>query len=228
VRELRVVPLEGVGEVAEGDDLATLLVDAVGREAFADGDVVVVAHKVVSKAEGRVVAGTDRREVAQRESVRILRRSRDTLISETRHGFVCANAGVDASNVEGDRVALLPLDPDLSARRVRTKIERLTGARVAVIVSDTFGRAWRLGQSNVAIGIAGLDPFVDYRGTTDTYGKDLVATRICVADEIAGAAELVMGKTNGIFAAIVRGLDVHFGSGRATDVVRPHDEDLFR
>jgi coenzyme F420-0:L-glutamate ligase/coenzyme F420-1:gamma-L-glutamate ligase len=226
--ELRVVPVEGVGEVAEGDDLASLLVDAAGRDALVDGDVVVVAHKVVSKAEGRIVAGADRREIAQRESVRILRRSGDTLISETRHGFVCANAGVDASNVEGDRVALLPLDPDLSARRIRTGIQRLTGAEVAVIVSDTFGRPWRLGQTNVAIGIAGLEPFIDYRGTTDGHGNQLAATLICVADEIAGAAELVMAKTKGICAAIVRGLDVRVGSGRATDVVRPHEEDLFR
>jgi len=228
VKELRVIPVEGVGEVREGDDLATLLVGAAGRDAFSEGDIVVVAHKVVSKAEGRVVDGGDRREAARRESVRILRRSGETLISETRQGFVCANAGVDASNVEGDRVALLPLDPDQSARRIRTKIERLTGAGVAVIISDTFGRAWRVGQTNVAVGVAGLDPFIDYRGATDSYGKQLTTTRICVADEIAGAAELVMGKAKGICAAIVRDPDVRFGSGRATDIVRPHQEDLFR
>ncbi|MGH2695114.1 MAG: coenzyme F420-0:L-glutamate ligase, partial [Actinomycetota bacterium] len=222
------VPVEGVGEVQGGDDVATLLVEAAGRDAFADGDVVVIAHKVVSKAEGRVVDATDRREAALGESVRILRRSGETLISETRHGFVCANAGVDASNVEGDRVALLPLDPDLSARRIRTRIERLTGAGVAVIISDTFGRTWRVGQTNVAIGVAGMDPFIDYRGTTDTHDKHLTATRICVADEIAGAAELVMGKAQGICAVIVRGGDVRFGPGRATDIVRPHAEDLFR
>jgi coenzyme F420-0:L-glutamate ligase/coenzyme F420-1:gamma-L-glutamate ligase len=152
----------------------------------------------------------------------------DMVIAETNHGLVCANAGVDASNVEGDNVVVLPRDPDASARRLRSRLLRLTGADVAVIVSDTFGRAWRLGQTNVAIGVAGMDPFVDHRGSTDTQGRVLDATRICVADEIAGAAEMVMGKADGICAAIVRGARIDRGRGAATDIVRPPSEDLFR
>ncbi|MGH2699554.1 MAG: coenzyme F420-0:L-glutamate ligase [Actinomycetota bacterium] len=226
--EIRITAVRGIPEVQPGDDLGALIVAATGRGGFLDDDVLVVAQKVVSKAEGRVVPGSDRRAAARAESVHVLRRRGEMLISETRHGFVCANAGVDASNVEGDNVVLLPLDPDLSARRLRARLKHLVGADVSVIVSDTFGRAWRLGQTNSAIGVAGLEPFIDYRGTMDSQGRDLSATRICVADELAGAAEMVMGKTTGICAAIVRGAPVIRGRGAATEIVRPPSEDMFR
>ena len=225
-------PIEGLPEVRPGDDLPALIAAAATGESnetpLQDDDVVVVAHKVVSKAEGRLVPGGDRLAAARSESMRILRRFDDMVISETRHGFVCANAGVDASNVEGDRLVLLPLDPDLSARRLRARLERLTAVRLGVVVSDTFGRAWRVGQTNVAIGVAGIDPFVDYRGTSDANGRELSATEICVADEIAGAAELVMGKTLGVPAVVVSGAPVRFGRGAASDIVRPPSQDLFR
>ena len=225
---ISITPLRGIPEVRPGDDLGALIADAAGHEGLEEGDVLVVAHKVVSKAEGRLLPGSDRRVAALAESVRVLRRQKEMVISETRHGFVCANAGVDASNVEDDNVVLLPLDPDFSARRLRAQLENLLGVEVAVIVSDTFGRAWRIGQTNVAIGVAGLEPFIDYRGTSDTQGRDLSATRICVADELAGAAEMVMGKTTGNCAAIVRGAPVILGRGAATEIARPRHEDLFR
>ena len=222
-----IIPVTGIPEVAPGDDLAALISGPLDVS-LQDGDVVVVAQKIVSKAEDRIVPGSDRRRTAVDESVRILRRSGDMIISETRHGFVCANAGVDASNVEGNNVLLLPLDPDLSARRLRAGLKHLTGADVAVIVADTFGRAWRIGQTNVAIGVAGMDAFTDYRGGRDAQGRGLIATRICTADEIAGAAELVMGKTAAIPVAVVRGATIVPGRGSARDIVRPPDEDLFR
>jgi len=225
---ISITPLHGIPEVRPGDDLGALIAVAAGSQPLDDGDVLVVAQKVVSKAEGRIIPGNDRRAAALSESVRVLRRQHEMIISETTHGFVCANAGVDASNVAGDNVVLLPLDPDLSARRLRAKLRNLLGVEVAVIVSDTFGRAWRLGQTNVAIGVAGLEPFIDYRGTTDTEGRDLSATRICIADELAGAAEMVMGKTTGNCAAIVRGAPAIRGRGAATEIARPPSEDLFR
>ncbi|MGH2735391.1 MAG: coenzyme F420-0:L-glutamate ligase [Actinomycetota bacterium] len=226
--EVRIVGITGVPEVRAHDDLGSLLVRAAGEDAFEDRDVLVIAQKVVSKAEDRVVSASDRTAAALAESVRILRRRGDLIISETRHGFVCANAGVDASNIEGERVVLLPLDPDLSARRLRARIELLTGRDVGVIVADTFGRAWRAGQTNVAIGVAGLEPFTDYRGQTDAQGRELSATLICTADELAGAAELVMRKTTGTCAALVRGARVVPGRGSAREIVRPTNEDMFR
>jgi coenzyme F420-0:L-glutamate ligase / coenzyme F420-1:gamma-L-glutamate ligase len=228
VNPISITPVRGIPEVHPGDDLAALVAAATGSDVLVDDDVLVVAQKVVSKAEGRVVPGADRRAAARAESRRVLRRQNEMLISETRHGFVCANAGVDASNVEGDNVVLLPLDPDLSARRLRARLQNLLGVDVAVIISDTFGRAWRVGQTNVAIGVAGLEPFIDYRGTTDSQGRDLSATRICIADELAGAAEMVMGKTTGNCVAIVRGAPVVRGRGAATEIVRPPGEDMFR
>jgi coenzyme F420-0:L-glutamate ligase / coenzyme F420-1:gamma-L-glutamate ligase len=222
---VEILAVEGIGEVRRGDDIAEQVVRSAQ---LGDGDVLVIAHKIVSKAEGRVVRATDRRDAAAAESVRVLRRSGDMVISETRHGLVCANAGVDASNVEHDHVVLLPLDPDLSARRIRSRIEHLTGKDVGVIVSDTFGRAWRLGQTNVAIGVAGIDPFIDYRGTRDDFGVELTATRICIADELAAAAEMVMGKAERIPAAIVRGAPTRSGRGAGSEIVRPPAEDLFR
>ncbi len=225
---IRVIPLSGIPEVQAGDDLGELLFEASRANPFEDHDVVVVAQKVVSKAEGRVAQAADRQAAAEAESRRVLRRSGDMIISETQHGFVCANAGVDASNVEPGTITLLPLDPDLSARRLRARIRHLAGRDVGVIVSDTFGRAWRIGQTNVAIGLAGLDPFVDYRGMSDSYGNELSATRICIADELAGAAEMVMGKSTGICAAIVRGAAVIQAAGNARAIARPPGEDLFR
>ncbi len=226
--EIRVIPVTGVVEVVTGDDVALLIVDAAGEETFQDRDVLVVTQKVISKAEGRIVPAADKAAAVQSESARVLRRLGEMTISETRHGFVCANAGVDASNIDGDHIALLPLDPDASARRIRARVKHLTGADVGVVISDTFGRAWRLGQTDVAIGVAGIEPFVDHRGKLDTHGHEMTATRIAVADEIAGAAELVMGKTERICAAIVRGADVVFGRGAATEMVRPPNQDLFR
>lgn len=229
MNEIRIIPITGVGEVITGDDLAMLLATAAGDGAFEEGDVIVVTQKVVSKAEGRIVPASDRRSAITSESVRVLRRTEGGMaISETRHGFVCANAGVDASNIDGDKIALLPVDPDASARRIRARIKHLTGVDVAIVISDTFGRAWRLGQTDVAIGIAGIEPFVDYRGRFDAQGREMTATRIAVADELAAAAELVMGKVDKICAAIVRGASVRYGRGAATELVRPPQDDLFR
>jgi coenzyme F420-0:L-glutamate ligase/coenzyme F420-1:gamma-L-glutamate ligase len=227
VTELRVFALEGIPEVAPGMDLAALIASAAQGE-VEDDDVVVVAQKAVSKAEGRVIRSDDRVAVAVAESARILRRSGDMVISETRHGYVCANAGVDASNVTPGWVSLLPVDPDASARRLRAGLGRLTGRDIAVIVADTFGRAWRIGQTNIAIGVAGIDPFLDYRGLPDARGRPLTATQICVADELAGAAELVMGKSSGVCAAVVRGAPARRGRGAAATIARPPSQDLFR
>jgi coenzyme F420-0:L-glutamate ligase/coenzyme F420-1:gamma-L-glutamate ligase len=227
VREIRVIPLEGIPEVRPGDDLAAHIASAAAG-IVVDDDVVVVAQKAVSKAEGRLQQSSDRVAVALAESARILRRSGDMVISETRHGYVCANAGVDASNIEQGWVCLLPLDPDASARRLRARLGRLTGCDVAVVVADTFGRAWRIGQTNVAIGVAGIDPFLDYRGQPDALGRPLTATQICIADEIAGAAEMVMGKSDGVCAAVVRGAPARPGRGAAASIARAPAQDLFR
>jgi coenzyme F420-0:L-glutamate ligase/coenzyme F420-1:gamma-L-glutamate ligase len=244
VSEVRVIPVEGIPEVEEGDDLAALIAGAAELE---DGDVVVVAHKAVSKAEGRVVrldelepselaeqiAATDGRDARQveavlRESARIVRVRPPLVIAETRHGFVCASAGVDASNApEAGTLVLLPLDPDASAERLRRRLLELTGCEVGVIVSDSFGRAWRQGTTDVAVGAAGVRVLVDLEGQRDRVGYELHATTIAVADEIAGAAELVMGKLDGVPAAILRGLDLA-GRGRARELVMPAERDLFR
>ena len=226
--ELRVLGLEGIPEVTEGDDLGHLIAAAAPDGGILSGDVVVVAHKAVSKAEGRLVERAERSAAIDAESARVLRRAGEVVISETRHGFVCANAGVDASNVAPGWICLLPVDPDLSARRLRARLRNVTGADVAVVISDTFGRTWRKGQTNVAIGVAGIDPFLDYRGRRDSFGNELSATIICVADELAGAAELVMGKATGRAEALIRGAGVVRGPGSAAAIVRPPDEDLFR
>ena len=236
------IPVKGMPEVGEGDDVAALIAAAVELE---DGDVVVVAHKVVSKAEGRVVrladvepsaqardlaAGEDPRrlEVILGESARLVRTRPPLVIAETRHGFVCASAGVDASNApESDMVVLLPEDPDLSAARLRDRLVEVTGADVAVIVSDSFGRAWRQGTTDVAIGCAGLQPLLDLQGEHDATGYELHATVIAVADELAAAAELVKGKLDGVPAAVVRGFE-HRGEGTARELVLPPERDLFR
>lgn len=229
---IELIPVEGIGELHRGDDLATVIAD---RADLAAGDVVVVTQKVVSKVEGRLVP-LDHDDPAARlalvvsESQRVLRRRAELVISETRHGFVCANAGVDLSNVDAGWAALLPEDPDRSARRIRDGLLARTGTDVAVIVSDTFGRPWRRGVTDVAIGCAGVAAVVDLRGTEDDRGRALQATEVCVADEIASAAELVMGKAARVPVAIVRGVDAAWlrrGSVRS-EVVRPVAEDLFR
>ncbi len=229
---IEIVPVTGVGEVRRGDDIATLLVDRVTLRA---GDVVVVTQKIVSKAEGRLVA-LDRGDPAARtalieqESVRVLRRRGELFITETRHGFICANAGIDLSNVDEGFAALLPVDADRSARRIRDGVRARAEVEIGVVVSDTFGRPWRQGVTDVAIGCAGIAAVVDLRGTTDTRGRELMATEVCVADEIAAAAELVMGKDRGLPAAVVRGVDASWlrRSSVADEIVRPPDEDLFR
>jgi coenzyme F420-0:L-glutamate ligase / coenzyme F420-1:gamma-L-glutamate ligase len=240
---ISIIPVAGLPEIAEGEDLAALIAAAVTIE---DGDVVCVAHKVVSKAEGRVarlegvepseraheLAGQDgdprRLELVLREAARILRVRPPLVIAETRHGFVCASAGVDASNApEADMVVLLPEDPDASAARLLAGLEERTGKSLGVVVTDTFGRAWRFGIANVAIGAAGVEVLRDLRGEHDPVGYELHSTVIAVADEIAAAAELVMGKTERVPVAVVRGLDVA-GTGAARELIMPPDQDLFR
>ncbi len=227
---LTIVPVIGIGEIRPGDDLAAIIADAADLR---DGDVLVVTQKVVSKAEDRLVdidPEVGHKPLVERESVRVLRRRGDLVISETEHGFVCANAGIDLSNVEAGRAALLPVDSDRSARRIRDALTHRFGVDVAVVVSDTFGRPWRRGVTDVAIGCAGLRPVVDLRGTTDTLGRELQVTEVAVVDEIASAAELVMGKADGVPVAVVRGIDPSwFGDGGVVaDVVRDPADDLFR
>jgi coenzyme F420-0:L-glutamate ligase/coenzyme F420-1:gamma-L-glutamate ligase len=233
---LTVIPITGIGEVAPGDELADVIAEAAaaGATPLADGDCLVVTQKVVSKVEGRLVDLSDgdleaRRALIESESTRVLRRRGDLLITETRHGFVCANAGVDVSNVPPDAAALLPVDPDRSARHIRDALRARHAVDVGVVVSDTFGRAWRHGLTDVAIGVAGIAAVVDLRGQRDSGGRELQVTEMAVADEIAGAAELVMGKAAGVPAAVVRGLDPSWRrEGSASELVRPASEDLFR
>ena len=244
--DVRVIPLRGLPELDEGDDLAALVVEAAARAGGLErDDIVVVAQKAVSKVEGRVVdlrgvepspkarelaADQDPRriEVILREAREIVRTRPPLVIVETSHGFVCASAGVDASNAKGpDTVVLLPLDPDASAHRLRGRIRDVTGIDVGVIVSDSFGRAWRRGTTDVALGVAGIAALLDLKGERDSMGYELHGTEIAVADEIAGAAQLVMGKTRGVPAAIVRGVSAA-GDGRGADLVMPRERDLFR
>ena len=245
-QELRVVPLRGIPELEDGDDLAAVLADAAARAGGLEpGDVLVVAQKAVSKVEGRVVelagitpsdrarelaGATDPRrvEVILQEAREILRVRPPLVIAQTRHGFVCASAGVDASNAKGpDTLILLPVDPDGSAASLRRALLERTGVEIGVVISDSFGRAWRRGTTDVALGVAGVTALVDLSGQRDSAGYELHATEIAVADEIAGAAQLVMGKTDGIPAAIVRGLQLS-GDGRGSDLVMPRERDLFR
>lgn len=244
---VEILPIKGFPEVRPDDDLAGMVARAV-RDTLRRGDILVVTHKVMSKAENRLVDlrtvepsvlakeyalrwGKDPRqiEVVLRESRRVVRMDRGVVISETRHGFVCANAGVDASNVPGeDVVCLLPEDPDASAKRLRRFIGDHLGIECPVIVSDSFGRAWRFGITDVAVGVAGMDPLADYRGGTDPHGFPLEASVLAVADEIAAAAELVMGKTRGVPVAIVRGYDYSIGDGTGQDLLMPPERDMFR
>jgi coenzyme F420-0:L-glutamate ligase/coenzyme F420-1:gamma-L-glutamate ligase len=248
--EVRVIGITGIPEVRAGDDLAGLILDAARRQDTppVDGDVLVVTQKVVSKAEGRVVVlsgvepssfaqriaeetGKSARhvEVVLRESRRIVRMDRGVIITETHHGFICANAGVDASNAGGPGLlTLLPEDPDASAEGLRRAIDERAGARVAVVITDTFGRPWREGTDEVAIGVAGLVVLKDYAGQRDPYGYELRVTQVAVADELAGASELVTGKLERIPAALIRGYRFEPGAGHGRDLVRDPDRDLFR
>ncbi len=246
---LRLFPVPGLPEICKGEDLAGRIVAAAGKAGlrFEDSDILVVAQKVVSKAEGaavrlatiepspkaRAIAARLKKdprivEVVLRESRRVLRSER-VLIVETHHGLVCANAGVDHSNVPGgDVVTLLPRHPDRSARRIAVRLRKRTGKRIAVIISDTFGRPWRLGLTNVAIGAAGLPVLLDLRGTRDRQGKPLTATVLAVADELAAAAGLLMGKAEGAPVVLIRGYRYKPASGKAANIIRPASEDLFR
>jgi coenzyme F420-0:L-glutamate ligase / coenzyme F420-1:gamma-L-glutamate ligase len=247
VTGLEVMPVEGIPEVRPGDELSKLIARAAGEDLRA-GDILVVTHKIVSKAEGRLVdlrtiepsslaKGFATRyekdprqiEVVLRESRRIVRMDHGFIISETHHGFVCANAGVDASNVPGEMtVCLLPVDPDASAATLRSALASQAGQDLAVIISDSFGRAWREGITNVAIGVAGMEPLADYRGHTDPHGFPLAASILAVADELAAAAELVMGKTTGVPVAIIRNYAYKPGPGTARDLLMAPEKDLFR
>ena len=247
MKRLEILPVGDIPEVRPGDDLAALIIRAAGDEMIEDGDVVVVTHKIVSKADGRLVdlatvepsalakdfaARYDKDprqiEIVLRESKRIVRMDRGIIISETHHGFVCANAGVDASNVPGDEtVCLLPLDPDASARRLRDALASELGTDLAVIISDSFGRPWRQGITDVAIGVAGMEPLADYRGERDQHGHLLDASVLAVADELASAAELVMGKTVGIPVAVVRNYPYEAGPGTGRDLLMEPERNLF-
>jgi len=229
---IEIHPIVGIPEVAPGDDLVALVVDGLASSelTLSDRDVVVITHKVVSKAEGRIEPAADDRtyrRLAEREARSILRRRGDLLIAQTEHGFICANAGVDRSNVADGWAVLLPTDPDRSAHRIRLRLERATGTSVAVVITDTFGRPWRRGLVDVAIGVSGLPAILDLRGEADAQGRTMNVTEIAIVDEIAAAADLVMGKADEIPAAVIRGLDLT-GEGRATDLVRPPEEDMFR
>ncbi len=248
--EVRIIGIEGIPEVRPGDDLAALILDAAGKQnlTFQDGDVLVVTQKVVSKAEGRIVAlddvepGLFARQIADQwekdarlvevvlgESARIVRMDHGVVICETKHGLICANAGVDSSNLEAlGTVALLPEDPDASAEALRRRIEERLGVSPAVIITDTFGRPWREGQVNFAIGLAGMAPLVDYAGTSDPAGYELRVTIMAVADELAAAAELTQGKLDRLPVTLVRGYAYPRGAGVARDLLRDPERDLFR
>lgn len=228
---VEIFPVPGLPDIEPGDDLTALLVEVLAPLHPRDGDILVVTHKVVSKAEGAMAPAAteeDYRNLVASEATSIVRRRGDMVIAVTRHGFVCANAGVDRSNVTGDRVVLLPRDPDRSAHRIRTRLQRDLGVDLAVVISDTFGRAWRTGVVDVAIGISGIRPILDLKGTTDMHGRLLEVTEVAIADEVAAAAELAMGKASGIAAALVRGVAFEPGIGRASELVRNPNEDMFR
>ncbi|MBI4469651.1 MAG: coenzyme F420-0:L-glutamate ligase [Acidobacteria bacterium] len=246
---MRIVGIPGLREIVPGDDLGDLILEATRNAVIraGDGDVFVVAQKIVSKAEGRIIKldGIEPSPLARswaeaydkdpriveakiRESRRIVRMDRGILIVETGHGYICANAGVDASNVPDGHVTLLPEAPDESAHKLRERLQATLNARLGVIISDTFGRPWREGVVNVALGVAGINPLVDYRGRPDSHGRPMQFTVVAVADELASAAELVMGKTLGVPVAVIQGLDGGSGPGTGKDLIRPAEMDLFR
>ena len=236
LRSLTIIPVPGLPEIRPGDDLAGQIIDACeASSGLEEHDVLVVSQKVISKAEGQLVKvdpddPQSHKPLVVAESNRIVRRRGDLIISETKHGFVCASAGIDRSNVEPDIAALLPEDSDRSARRIRDAIAGRCNVKVAIIVADTFGRPWRRGLTDIAIGSAGILPVLDLRGTDDAVGRELQVTEVCIVDELAGAAELVRGKSTGIAVAVIRGVDPEwFGEGNVVDeIVRHPSEDLFR
>ncbi|HXG35417.1 MAG TPA: coenzyme F420-0:L-glutamate ligase [Dehalococcoidia bacterium] len=250
VEELRIVGLSGLPEFRPGDDLVSAIFYSLKSQGLVlqAGDILVITQKVVSKVENRIVVLTDvipsaraeelarttnkdprMVELVLRESVRVVRKAPGVLITETRHGFICANAGIDSSNIPGEGVvSLLPLDPDRSACALHLAVKERCGLDIPVIISDTFGRPWREGQTNVAIGVAGMLPFIDYAGQQDPYGHELKVSALAVADELASAVELVMGKLQGVPVALVRGFDYPRGNGSARDIIRPPERDLFR
>ncbi|HEX2405141.1 MAG TPA: coenzyme F420-0:L-glutamate ligase [Acidimicrobiia bacterium] len=230
---LQILPLTGIGPVHPGDELTDILINAIAPLIPVSGDVLVVTHKIVSKAEGRVVTieGDEeefKRKLVESEAVSVVRRRGNLIIAETEHGFICANAGVDRSNAEPGTMILLPEDPDRSAHRIRVRLEHNFGIDISVIISDTFGRPWRRGLTDIAIGVSGLEAVIDLRGTNDWIGRELEVTEIAVADELAAAADLVMGKADGIPAALIRGYLGPRGEGRGSDLVRAPEEDMFR
>ncbi len=229
--------VEGIGEISAQDQLGDIIADSCLNEPngpLLENDVLVVTQKIVSKAEGRLVAidvkdPLSHKQLVEQEAVRIVRRRGDLIITETKHGFICANSGIDLSNIEKGFAALLPIDSDKSARRIRDIIRAKQGINVGVIISDTFGRPWRKGLTDVAIGIAGVAGVVDLRGTPDSLGRIMQVTEVAVADELASAAELVMGKSSGIPVAVVRGANAQwFRDSSISELVRPAQEDLFR
>lgn len=233
---LQIVPVPGLPEIKPGDDLGGMVIDAVTAACeLKTNDVLVISQKVISKAEGQLVKVDPDDPLAHKplvldEARRVVRRRGDLIITETKHGFVCANSGIDRSNVAPDIAALLPEDSDRSARRIRDAVVGRTGTNVAVIVADTFGRPWRRGLTDIALGCAGIKPILDLRGTADATGRELHVTEVCIVDELAGAAELVRGKATGVAVAVIRGVDPSwFGEGSvAESIIRSPAEDLFR
>lgn len=249
--EIKIIGLKGIPIIREGDDIGKIICETAKKQQveIEDGDIIVIASKIIAKAEGRLVnlatvtpsifaqrvAELTRKdprlvELILQESNKIVKMKGRHLIMETRHGFVCANAGIDRSNVMGEKeiVSLLPKDPDLSARKIMKRIEELTGRKVAIIISDTFGRAWRRGHVNFAIGVAGMKPIKEYIGRSDMFGYTLRVTQMAIADELAAAAELAMGKADGIPVVIIKGYDYPKGDGTAQELIYPEEKDLFR
>jgi len=230
-RNIEIIPVYGLPEFKKNDDLIEILTTTLknNSETLLNGDVVIVTQKIISKIEDRAVdlKVTDINEVLKEESTQILRKRGETVIARTRHGFICANAGIDKSNIDKGYALLLPVDPNKTANTIRRKIKAEFDLNVAVIISDTFGRAWRKGQTNVAIGSSGIEPLTSYIGTTDSYGNDLMATEIAIIDELAGASELVMNKVDEVPVAIIRGYEYKFSDKSTDEIIRSDDEDFF-
>ena len=230
-RNIEIIPVYGLPEFKKNDDLIEILTTNLknNSETLLNGDVVIVTQKIISKIEDRAVdlKVTDINEVLKEESTQILRKRGETVIARTRHGFICANAGIDKSNIDKGYALLLPVDPNKTANTIRRKIKAEFDLEIAVIISDTFGRAWRKGQTNVAIGSSGIEPLTSYIGTTDSYGNDLMATEIAIIDELAGASELVMNKVDEVPVAIIRGYKYKFSDKSTNEIIRSDDEDFF-
>lgn len=230
-RNIEIIPVYGLPEFKKNDDLIEILTTTLknNSETLLNGDVVIVTQKIISKIEDRAVdlKVTDINEVLKEESTQILRKRGETVIARTRHGFICANAGIDKSNIDKGYALLLPVDPNKTANTIRRKIKAEFDLDIAVIISDTFGRAWRKGQTNVAIGSSGIEPLTSYIGTTDSYGNDLMATEIAIIDELAGASELVMNKVDEVPVAIIRGYKYKFSDKSTNEIIRSDDEDFF-